>query len=128
MNTIGTRLRAARENAKLTIKEVSTLSNISTGNLSKLENNVNKPSSDALISLSNIYNVSIDWILRGHHYEKSSSGVDQLLISDPEIMNFMDKISNLWCEADRDLRGWIKVQFRRAFPEIAEEIKEERES
>jgi transcriptional regulator with XRE-family HTH domain len=128
MDTIGKRLRAARENVKLTIQEVSAKSNISTGNLSKLENDINKPSSDALISLSNIYQVSVDWILKGHCSETSPPGAGQPLITDKEIMLFMDKLSNLWREADRDLQGWIKVQLRRNLTEIAEEIKNELDS
>jgi transcriptional regulator with XRE-family HTH domain len=124
MDTIGKRLRAAREKAKLTIPEVSEKSNISVGNLSKLENDINKPSANALIALSNIYNISIDWILKGH----CNKNADQLLIPDQEIMTLFNKLTRLWHEEDQALQGWIKIQLRRAFPEIAAEIKKEKEN
>jgi transcriptional regulator with XRE-family HTH domain len=123
MNTIGKRLHVAREKAKLTIPEVSEKSNISIGNLSKLENDVNKPSANALISLSNIYEVSIDWILKGHCNGESPPATDQMLIPDKEIMNLFNQLARLWHEADRDLQGWTKIQLKRAFSEIAAELK-----
>jgi transcriptional regulator with XRE-family HTH domain len=129
MNTIGSRLRIARENTKLTIPEVSQKSGISTGNLSKLENDVNKPSSDALISLSNIYDVSIDWILKGYN-NKTNPSFEKLLIletPDVEVKKILKKLSSLWHKKDRDIQGWIKIQLMRAFPEIAEEIKKDNE-
>jgi transcriptional regulator with XRE-family HTH domain len=129
MNTIGSRLRIARENTKLTIPEVSQKSGISTGNLSKLENDVNKPSSDALISLSNIYDVSIDWILKGYN-NKTNPSFEKLLIletPDVEVKKILEKLSSLWQKEDRDIQGWIKIQLMRAFPEIAEEIKKDNE-
>jgi transcriptional regulator with XRE-family HTH domain len=37
---------------------------------------------------------------------------------DPELLAMIAYLRRLWEEADPDLRGWIRVQFRRAFPEF----------
>ncbi len=37
---------------------------------------------------------------------------------DPELLAMISYLRRLWEEADLDLKGWIRVQFRRAFPEF----------
>ena len=54
METIGTRLRHQREEKKLTMNQIQELTGISKGNLSGMENDKNKPSVSALLSLSQI--------------------------------------------------------------------------
>lgn len=140
-NTIGDRLRIARVKANLLIPDVSEKTNISTGNLSKLENNINKPSADALISLSNIYNVSIDWILTGKGHEKEADKLiepyanqppdnpdEQMpVIRDIKLRIYIQSLIELWTEGNKDKKGWIIVQLERAFPEIVDEVKKEHE-
>lgn len=65
MKTIGSRLRAARKKCELTLKDVNESIGISTGNLSELENDIKQPSSQTLIALKKLYNISIDWVLTG---------------------------------------------------------------
>lgn len=65
METIGTRLRQQREKKNLTMNQVQELTGISKGNLSGMENDKNKPSVSALLSLSQILDCSIDWLLTG---------------------------------------------------------------
>lgn len=37
---------------------------------------------------------------------------------DPELLAMVSYLHRLWAEADSDLRGWIRVQFKRAFPDF----------
>jgi transcriptional regulator with XRE-family HTH domain len=64
---IGQRLRYCRINNNLTGREVATKLNISAPQVSQYENGTHSPSYDILIALSNIYNVSLDYIITGKH-------------------------------------------------------------
>lgn len=68
MNTIGSRVKAARKRLGLTQTDIQNSAGISSGNLSEIENNKCMPSSLALISLSRELEVSIDWLLTGSEY------------------------------------------------------------
>lgn len=127
--TIGSRLRQARVAKNLSIPDVSARTGISRGNLSTLETDKSKPSSEALIVLSKLYGVTTDWILMGEGVNsqfllKENSGVsydsDRFSnVPNKELMGFLNSIAEAWKEADEETRGWIIVQLRRAFPEIA---------
>ena len=134
--TIGSRLRQARNAKDLTIPEVSDKTGISRGNLSHLENDKGKPSSEALINLSGLYEISTDWILKGVDYHsagfqekkgtyefKAPAGpIDQ---PSKELMGFVNSIIKTWEQGDAVTRGWIVGQLRKAFPEMAENIKKD---
>jgi transcriptional regulator with XRE-family HTH domain len=62
---IANRLLKARESAGLSLKDVNQKTGISTGNISCWENGKYLPGANALVSLSKLYNVTIDWILKG---------------------------------------------------------------
>lgn len=128
---ISSRLKQIRQALQLTPKQVSNQTGISTGNLSELENGKYPPSSKTLILLSELYEVSIDWILKGTAPYSDKVPVFErlslLTLPNQEIMGFFEKISKMWLDGDRDLRGWIVVQLRLAFPQIAGEIKKERQ-
>ncbi|TCL77009.1 helix-turn-helix protein [Hydrogenispora ethanolica] len=130
MNTIGERLKKGRLATNLSIVEVSDKTGISRGNLSRLENDVNKPSSEALILLSDLYDVSVDWILKGQEYtvvsKKNQNEI--MVVEDKRLRAFLERINRLWAEGNRDVRGWIIIQLSKAFPEIAEELKKENEN
>lgn len=66
MDTIGERLRIARKNCGLTMKQLHDLTGLSTGNISDLENGRYAPSVAALISLSQSLEKSLDWIITGN--------------------------------------------------------------
>lgn len=83
MQTIGERLLFLRQKANLTMPEIEKLTKISKSNISKYEKNKVKPSADALILLSRVFNITTDWILTGEtqnvsylnkaHYVKKSN-------------------------------------------------------
>lgn len=64
---IGQRIKQRRKELKLTQVQIKDLCGISNGNLSELENGNRLPSAGALIALSKVLNVSIDWILTGEN-------------------------------------------------------------
>ncbi|WP_243174783.1 hypothetical protein [Desulfofundulus sp. TPOSR] len=49
---------------------------------------------------------------------------------DPDLDRMLNDLYDLWSAADDDMKGWIKVQFRRAFPDdvIGEAQKKQKES
>jgi transcriptional regulator with XRE-family HTH domain len=131
--TIGARLRQARTAKGLSIPDVFEKTSISRGNLSTLETDKSKPSSDALIALSELYGVTADWILKGDGIGprfsiKEKDGVpydsDSFpKVSNKELMSFFKSIAQEWETGDGETRGWIIVQMRKAFPDIAEKLK-----
>ena len=97
-NTIGERLKAARKNKNLTLKEVEIATGISTGNLSELENDKKQPSSPTLILLKKSYDISIDWLLTGEkNYTPSTIRVenDNNFNTIGERIKYLRKIKNL---------------------------------
>ncbi|SHJ59160.1 hypothetical protein [Desulfofundulus thermosubterraneus] len=49
---------------------------------------------------------------------------------DPDLDRMLNDLYDLWSTADDDMKGWIKVQFRRAFPDdvVGEAQKKQKES
>jgi transcriptional regulator with XRE-family HTH domain len=131
--TIGTRLRQARIAKGLSIPDVFEKTVISRGNLSTLETDKSKPSADALIVLSDLYGVTTDWILKGNSADSPSSMKDKNgepyhtadipTVPNKELANFFESIAREWKDGDGETRGWIIVQLRKAFPDIAEKTK-----
>jgi transcriptional regulator with XRE-family HTH domain len=117
--TIAERLKEARTRAKLSLPEVNEKTGISTGNLSELEKGKHDPSAKALVLFSEIYHVSIDWLLTGKTFEDGNKSLD----SANELKQILNSIDGLWEKADEQTRGWIIVQLKRAFPELAEQSK-----
>lgn len=62
---IGQRLKQKRIEKSLNLTELSKLTGIPNGTLSKYENNKNSPSLENLYSLSQILEVSTNWIITG---------------------------------------------------------------
>ena len=65
MDTIGSRIRAARKIKGLTMQQLHDLTGLSTGNISDLENDRYAPSVSALIPIRRALGCSIDWLLSG---------------------------------------------------------------
>ncbi len=129
LSGISLRLKQIRLILNLTPKHVFLKTGISSGNLSELENGKYPPSAKTLILLSELYQVSVDWILKGFTKDSEVASTHEntsLLFPNEEMMSFVEKLSVLWANGDRDVQGWIVVQLRQAFPQIALEIQKER--
>lgn len=70
-SSIGQRLKERRLELGITQKEVEKYTSLSSGNISCIENNQYKPSAEALIKLSEIYDCSTDWILKGSEKDQN---------------------------------------------------------
>lgn len=64
-STLGTRLKTARKNAQLSQIEAAKMMNVSRQSFSKWENDYNYPDIDNLVNLSELYQVSLDDLLKG---------------------------------------------------------------
>ncbi|MCM1304600.1 MAG: helix-turn-helix domain-containing protein [Lachnospiraceae bacterium] len=62
---IGERIKKRRKELQITQTQISEKTGISSGNLSGIESGKNLPSATALIGLSDMLNVSVDWLLKG---------------------------------------------------------------
>ncbi|GAE28621.1 hypothetical protein JCM9140_4873 [Halalkalibacter wakoensis JCM 9140] len=65
MEHIGERIKKTRHAAKLKQKEFAQTIRMSQGSLSDLEIGRNKPSIETLVGISELYNVTIDWLIKG---------------------------------------------------------------
>ncbi|MBU2701310.1 transcriptional regulator with XRE-family HTH domain [Sporomusaceae bacterium BoRhaA] len=75
-----------------------------------------KPSLEYLFKVSNFYNVSLEWLLKGIVLiDDKAQKVEA--ISDPDLKNMIAILRDLMESDDPDLRGWTKVQFKTAFKE-----------
>ena len=119
--TISGRLKQARKSMGLSTTQVFKKTGISEGNLSEWENGHCKPTVKNLLLLSKEYNISIDWLLTGkstHHFDATKENKDMVL--------FLQRILTEWEQGDETVRGWITVQLKRAFPELAEQMEKDK--
>ena len=113
LDTLGKRLAFLRDRSGLNQQKLSDATGVSRSNLSKYEQDKVKPTSDAIVSLCDFHNVSADWLLRG--IEPQPQKVEALF--DPDLKKMIDVLQSLMLSGDTDLRGWAKIQFKRAFGE-----------
>ena len=80
MDTIGKRVRSARQDLGFTMKQLHEITGLSTGNISDIENEKNMPSVSSLVSLSRALRRSLDWLLTGD--ESNTRNSEQTTICD----------------------------------------------
>jgi transcriptional regulator with XRE-family HTH domain len=124
MDTIASRIIWLRESYGLNQADFSKKAGITQSNISRIENGTQKPSADTLIALSHFFGITTDWILFGNS-SPNNTNENLNVITDAELQKIFIKIRSQWIRGDDAERGWIKVQLRNAFPEIAEAIKKE---
>lgn len=115
---VGSRLRELR--GELTQKELADLLGVNRSYVAQVETGAVKPSVDYLIKVSKHFGVSIDWILTGMGPNVSNTNILELEGYDPEFEAMVSYLRDTWKEGDQDLRGWIKIQFKRAYPDFEE--------
>lgn len=82
------RLAQLRESRGLKQKEVAKILNVNAGNYSRYEKGTLTPTTETLIEISKLYNVSIDYILG---LDKSSGDVEQQLDNIIEYIKTLKK-------------------------------------
>jgi transcriptional regulator with XRE-family HTH domain len=125
MNTIASRIICLRESHGLNQADFSEKVGVTQSNISRIENGTQKPSADTLVALSHFFGVTTDWILFGDSSQDNKDADFLDVITDVELQKIFIKIREQWITGDDAERGWIKVQLRKTFPEIAQEIKKE---
>ncbi|GIO03438.1 hypothetical protein J5TS2_41060 [Brevibacillus halotolerans] len=90
MSSLGSRLKQARENKRLTQIHVAKKLGISNGTLSGYERNYRDPDTETLSQLAGIYEVSLDWLIG---ITSSSTKETKEFTSDAEqIQNILDSL------------------------------------
>ena len=111
LNTLGKRLACLRERSGINQQKLSDATGISRSNLSKYEQDKVKPTSDAIVSLCEFYDVSADWLLRG--IEVQTQKVEAIF--DPDLKRMIDILKELMESDKPHQRSWTILQFEEAF-------------
>lgn len=105
--SIGTRIKQRRNDLGLTQAQIKQETGISTGNMSEIENGIKLPSTPALISLSNILDCSIDWILKGKSLNRDTE-------TDQREYRLLHGFRNLSEENKEELMEILEIKLRRS--------------
>lgn len=65
MKSLGSRVQAARQDKGMTLDDLHALADLSVGYLSDLENDKRNPSVRNIIKISDVLEVSVEWLIRG---------------------------------------------------------------
>lgn len=110
---VGIRIKNRRKELNLTQKAIYEATGISTGNLSEIERGNVLPSSKALVSLSELLQTSIDWILTGGSLcldKKEDSSLKEEyqlhLTESEELIIFM--LRSLPPQSQTDIKNYIR--------------------
>lgn len=77
-----------------------------------------------MVLLSELYGVSVDWILKGQEFDKRESTREVKNMLD-EDLQFIDKtLKQIMRSNDPDLKSWAKVQFKFAFGDYLKKLEE----
>ncbi|MBN1776074.1 MAG: helix-turn-helix domain-containing protein [Clostridiales bacterium] len=104
MHTIGQRIRSARENAKMTARELAKHLGVSPTRLSNWESGTNRPRAEYISSISRILEVSTDYLL-------GITAKNQLQVSEePSIYSSIPNI-NLTSDENKLLSLWREASY-----------------
>lgn len=83
--------------------------------------NGKKQSLEYLFSVSNTYNISIGWILKGEEAPLGDKNIN-CEIYDKDLEYMVSVLKDLMDSNDTDMRSWAKVQFKKAFSDACTEF------
>lgn len=124
---IGKRIKEIRGDLKQ--KDVAAEFGVERSYVSNIEQGRTKPSFEFVVFLAKRFNTSIDWILLGKRNGTSDSvaGVREADQAgpplEPELALMINYLIKLWKTDNPDIKGWMKIQFRRAFPDFEDDVK-----
>ncbi|MCL4514711.1 MAG: helix-turn-helix transcriptional regulator [Firmicutes bacterium] len=117
--SIGERLREAR--GDISQKDFGEAVGVSRSYVGDIEHGRVKPSLEYLINVAQNRNISLDWLLLGKESQQNNNTIVlQEAGGDPELFLMISYIRELWFSGDYDLRGWVKIQFKKAFPDYVD--------
>jgi len=111
MDTIADRIKKLRKDNKLTQKELGDKVGVHANTISMYEQGNRRVSSDMLNKMSDIFGVSVDFILNGKEDKKEKtiySSLDESLINDEQYLNLTLKnlLKDSTMVAFQDYKGW----------------------
>ena len=119
------RLKQARNTANLSTLDVERNTGLSKGNVSSWENAKFFPSAYALLLLSELYGVSVDWILKGKEFHEKADIEEVESILDEDLHFINETLKQLMTSNDPELKVWAKVQFKIAFGDYLKKLEQE---
>lgn len=118
------RSRVRELRGDLTQREFGDLLGFSQSYIADIERGRNRPSFEFLLAILKQFDVSLDWVFGLERSDCSGSA----LFLDPEDRNFVrliDALVDQYRQAEPDYRAWMRVQLRRAFPELVDDRPED---
>lgn len=112
---LGIRLRTAREAKHLTQVQVKSLTNIHNKTLSGYEKGVSEPDIDTLITLANLYETSIDYLVGNTDeptpplLKKEKPGFEEYVLSAPNLEDAAQRIAELQNKYYIDRETFIRL-------------------
>ncbi|MFX4262746.1 helix-turn-helix domain-containing protein [Pelotomaculum propionicicum] len=109
------RLKMAREAKHLTQVQVKCLTNINNKTLSGYEKGVSEPDIDTLITLANLYETSIDYLVgktdepTPHPIKKEKPGFEEYVLSAPTLEDAAQRIAELQNKYCIDRETFIRL-------------------
>lgn len=94
MDTLGSRLRKARDNKHLKQTDVAKILEVEGGTISGYERNYRDPDTATLARLAKIYGVSTDYLTTGKEKEEPTNEETESDEQDKEIYGLVSKIKN----------------------------------
>lgn len=93
MESIGSRIRFLRGEKSISQAKLAQQIAVSSGNVGEWETGRSKPGADALMALSNFFEVSTDWILTGKESQQSNTQIsDQKINIDDDDLKLIQKL------------------------------------
>lgn len=121
---VGERVRNVRLALGLTQGQFAKALSVTTSYISQVENSIEKSPSDRLLRLIQVlYRVDENWLWHGtdpkpiFDFTPAEPAPDVAPL-DPRLHAMNVYLAQAWAGADEDAKGWIVVQFRRAFPDF----------
>jgi transcriptional regulator with XRE-family HTH domain len=82
LTTLGKRIRSIRSRKNLSLAKLADAIDISQSSLSNIENDKQKPTSDVIIALSEYFEVTTDWLLKGVKAAQDNNDLFTALINE----------------------------------------------
>lgn len=87
MNTIGSRIRFLRGEVSISQAKLAKQIGVSSGNVGEWEAGRSKPGADALIALSDFFDVTTDWILTGKENQTHNTQIlEQITTNEDDLV------------------------------------------
>lgn len=112
--TFGQKLKQLRTDRNLTQSELAEKLNLSKANISKYESNDIEPNLQTLTAISNLFNISIDYLLKNSSkIQDGSKALDeelQQLLNDPDTMVAFKDFKNLSDTDKQEIINFIRFK------------------